>query len=155
MLHIVRGYSNGLTFALHYITCLRLQCCVRVTEYAQENDFNFGDNNVTTSLTSTNTTQQTLKPRLMEDEQLLVDNDAGSGDDLEEGSGEDLLTTREDDVTVSTTMRTETETTTAYKTTSSVQPRTSSLQTTTTTTTVTSATIPTFTTQEPVSGEPG
>jgi len=133
-----------------------------ITENAQENDFDFGelpglvDKNVTTSttsMTSVNVTQQALKPQLVGDE--LLGDDAGSDVDLEEASGDELLTTVEDDVN-GTTMKTGADT---IGTTISTDIITSSTvtttMTTTSTTTTTNATLPTFTTEEPVSNEPG
>ena len=107
-----------------------------------------------------NDTQQTLKSRLVQDEQLLLGDDAGSGVDIEEASGDELWTTQEDDVTVTTTTRTvttstvmtQTETTPAHRTTSLAPITTSPAQTTTMTTTTT---LLTLTTEGPVSGEPG
>lgn len=138
-----------------------------IVEYLQETDFDFGElpglaeNNDTTSMAPMNVTQQTLKSRLQQDEQLLLGDDAGSGVDVEEASGDEMSTTEEDDVTVTTTTTTTTmmttttqaETTAAHETTSLAPATTSSPPQTTTMTTT--ATLPTLTTEEPVSGEPG
>ena len=127
----------------------------------QESDFDFGElpgfvgnNNATTSTTSVNVTQQALKLNQQLIMEVLLGDDAGSGVDVDEGSGDELLTTSEDDVS-GTTTKTETEADAVETTTASSTQIIITSSSTLTRTTTTNATLPTVTTEEPVSAEPG